>query len=289
MAQPDTLQPANQPALVGVMGWPVAHSRSPTMHNAAFQALGLPWQYLRLPVRPEHVAEAVRGLRGLGFAGANVTVPHKQTVMAALDEVTLEARAIGAVNTIVNRAGHLVGYNTDALGFLRALREGGFEPRDCRAVVLGAGGASRAILFALLAARARVTLVNRTLARAQALATEFGPLFRAPIPTLTFADLPALQTALDDTDLLVNATSVGMHPHEAASPLPSAIHLPATLTVYDLVYTPLETRLLAATRAAGGNAIDGLGMLIHQGAVAFTLWTGQPAPLSVMRAALTNG
>ncbi len=243
------------------------------------------WEYLLLPVQPDHIHEAVRGLRGFGFAGANVTVPHKQAVMEALDEVTMEAQIIGAVNTIVNREGQLIGYNTDALGFLRAIREAGFEPRECRAVLLGAGGASRALLYALLATRARVTLVNRTLARARALAEQFGTLFRTSIPTLPFSQHHQLQQALDQADLLVNATSVGMHPNIEESPLPSAATIPSDLTVYDLVYNPRETQLLSQARAADARAIDGLGMLVHQGAVAFSLWTGEPAPVEVMRVA----
>ena len=156
------------PTRVGLFGWPVGHSRSPAMHNAALRELGLNWAYLLLPVRREHVCDAVRGLRGLAFAGANVTVPHKLAVMEALDEVMPEAQAIGAVNTIVNRDGYLVGYNTDGIGFLRALREGGFEPQGCRALLLGAGGASRAILHALLTEQVQLTIANRTQKKADA-------------------------------------------------------------------------------------------------------------------------
>ncbi|MGB0389301.1 MAG: shikimate dehydrogenase [Ardenticatenaceae bacterium] len=273
------------PTRVGLFGWPVGHSRSPAMHNAAFGELGLNWEYMLLPVRLEDVYDAVRGLRALGFAGANVTVPHKLAVMEALDEVMPEAQAIGAVNTIVNRDGYLVGYNTDGIGFLRALREGGFEPKNCRALLLGAGGASRAVLHALLTEGAEVTIVNRTLSRAQKLAEEFGSLFGVQVHTLAFDSPVALQKALDEANLLVNATSLGMHPHPDATPVPAHIHFHPSLTVYDLVYNPLETRLLAEARAAGAQAIDGLGMLIHQGAVAFTLWTGKEAPVEVMRAA----
>lgn len=270
---------------VGLIGWPVGHSRSPAMHNQAFAHLGLNWQYLLLPVYPEHVADAVRGLRALGFAGANVTVPHKLAVMEALDEVMPEAQAIGAVNTIVNRDGYLVGYNTDGIGFLRALREGGFSPENCDALLLGAGGASRAVLYALLSEGAKVTIVNRTPSRAERLAQEFGDFFGVKIPVMTFDCPIMLQEALNQANLLVNATSLGMSPHSEASALPDGIRFPPRLTVYDLVYNPLETRLLADARAAGATAIDGLGMLIHQGAAAFALWTGEEAPVEVMRAA----
>ncbi len=274
------------PTYVGLLGWPVAHSRSPAMHNAAFEALGLNWRYLLLPVAPEDVGDAVRGLRALRFAGANVTVPHKQAVMSFLDEVTLEAQAIGAVNTIVNRKGRLVGYNTDALGFLRALREAGFEPRGCRAVVLGAGGAARAIVYALLGARATVTVANRTVEKAHRLADELGRLFGARVSVMSLHASRALARALAEADLLVNATSVGMAPHADACPLPADVPIPPSLTVYDAVYNPRETMLLQLARRAGARAVDGLGMLLHQGAVAFELWTGVKAPVEVMRGAL---
>lgn len=279
------------PTRVGLLGWPVGHSRSPAMHNAAFQALGLNWEYLLLPVAPEYVADAVRGLRAFGFAGANVTVPHKQAVMAGLDEVTVEARAIGAVNTIVNREGWLVGHNTDALGFLRALREAGVEPRGCRAVVLGAGGAARAVVYALLAARAQVTIANRTVGTARRLGNEFGALFGARVLVLPLTmDLARVLVA---ADLLVNTTSVGMarpgDPRPGADPLPAGLALRAGIAVNDLVYAPLETALLCRARAAGAQTVDGLGMLVHQGAAAFELWTGQKAPVETMRAAAGGG
>ncbi len=273
------------PTRVGLMGWPVDHSRSPSMHNAAFRKLGLNWEYMLLPVNPDYVDEAVRGLRGLAFKGANVTAPHKLVVMNALDEVMPEAKAIGAVNTIVNHDGYLMGYNTDGVGFLHALREGGFEPQGCRALLLGAGGASRAILHALLTEQVQVTIVNRTQKKADILAEEFAAYFNLSIDTLALNDTDALQEALNQADLLVNATSVGMSPHVDMMPLPDNMLFHTNLTVYDAVYTPLETKLLAKARAAGANCIDGLGMLVHQGAVAFTLWTGEEAPVEIMRMA----
>lgn len=276
------------PTYVGLLGWPVAHSRSPAMQNAAFRACGLNWEYLLLPVRPEHVQDAVRGLRAFGFGGANVTVPHKQAVMAALDEVTTEARAIGAVNTIVHRDGRLVGYNTDALGFLRALREAGFDPRGCRAVVLGAGGAARAVVYALLAARAQVTIANRTVSRARDLGDQLGALFGSRVIVLPLS-AETLAPALAAADLLVNTTSVGMShrddPPMTADPLPAELSLRPGLVVNDLVYSPLETPLLRRARNAGADVVNGLGMLVHQGAAAFELWTGEKAPVEIMRAA----
>ncbi len=277
------------PTYVGLLGWPVGHSRSPAMHRAAFEAHGLDWEYLLLPVPPERVREAVWGLRALGFAGANVTVPHKQAVMEVLDEVTAEAQAIGAVNTILHRTGKLIGHNTDAQGFLRALREAQFEPRGCQAIVLGAGGAGRAVLYALLTEGATVTLVNRTVERAHSLAARFEATFQRPIAVLSFEQFAAQQSVLNEATILVNSTRLGMTPAAEESPLPDTLELPPHLTVCDLVYSPLETRLLASARAGGAPTIDGLGMLVQQGAAAFSLWTGHAAPLEVMRAAVRGG
>lgn len=271
---------------VGLVGWPVEHSRSPHMHNAAFAHLGLDWEYLPLPVAPADVCDAVAGIRALRFAGVNVTVPHKQAVMPALDEIRNEAGAIGAVNTIVNRDGRLVGHNTDAAGFLRALREASFAPTECRAVVLGAGGAARAVVYALCLEDAQVTIANRTVERASALAQRSGEYFDAEPAVLPLAATEDLAGAVTAADLLVNATSVGMSPDVNADPLPVEITLPPTITVYDLVYSPRNTKLLQRARAAGATAVDGLGMLLHQGAVAFELWTGRDAPVDVMRTAL---
>lgn len=272
---------------VGLLGWPVEHSRSPQMHNAAFAHLGLDWHYLLLPVAPSDVPDAIRGVRALRFAGVNVTVPHKQAVIPLLDGVRDEAEAIGAVNTIVNQEGCLIGYNTDAAGFLRALRDAGVEPSGCRAVVLGAGGAARAVVYALLSQDAAVTIANRTVARARTLATDIGAIFDIYPTVVPLTANSALARAVAYADLLVNATSLGMAPQVDADPLPAGLDIAADLVVYDLVYNPRETRLLRRARAAGAAALGGLGMLLHQGAVAFELWTGQEAPIAVMRAALS--
>ena len=279
--------------LVGLIGWPVEHSLSPAMHNAAFASLGLNWVYVPLPVPPGTVEAAVKGLAALGFQGANVTVPHKQAVMPYLDELTEAAKIIGAVNTIVVGGAEvysrtsLRGDNTDAEGFIRALREGGFEPQGSSIAVLGAGGAARAVVYALLASGAtEVRVLNRTCERAVALVEDFGRLF----PQAELVPLPlnpqALAEAADASSLLVNATSVGMWPHIEDSPWPEDLPLPSHLTVFDLVYNPERTKLLRQAEAAGARTIGGLGMLLHQGARAFELWTGQKPPLEVMRKAL---
>jgi len=271
-----------QTKLVGLIGYPVEHSLSPAMHNSAFAALDLNWCYVPLPVRPERLGEAVAGLRALSFVGANVTVPHKEAVMPHLDHVTPEAQAIGAVNTLVMREGRSIGHNTDWQGFLTALGEGGFDPHGKRAVVLGAGGAARAVVYALAQAGAQVAVLNRTLARAQALAQDLSPLF----PGLLLFSLPlTLQTLGERTaeaHLLVNATSVGTWPEVDQSPWPEDLAFPSHLTVFDLVYNPRQTKLLRQARAAGAKAVGGLGMLVHQGAAAFELWTGKKAPVETM-------
>jgi len=264
--------------LVGLLGWPVAHSKSPAMHNAAFAALGLNWAYVPLPVAPDQLSTAVAGLAALGFAGANVTVPHKQAVIPLMDTLTPAAQAIGAVNTLHRVEGRWLGDNTDAEGFIRALREGGVSPAGQRVVVLGAGGAARAVVYALgMAGAAEITIYNRTPAKAQTLVN-------ALTVHLPHTPLKARRRAAfsGEGDLFVNATAVGMYPHSGASPWPEGIPLPAGAAYYDLVYNPLETHFLAQARAAGGRAVAGLGMLVHQGAAAFARWTGREPDTHLM-------
>jgi shikimate dehydrogenase len=270
--------------LVGVMGWPVEHSVSPAMHNAAFAALGLDWVYVPMPVYPDHIGEAVRGLRALGFAGANVTVPHKQAVLAHLDEVSHTAQVVGAVNTIAVRDGLLYGDNTDVAGFIASLRDAGFDPEGTYCAVLGAGGAARAVVHALAEAGARQVLIyNRHPNRAYTLCQAMAKFHTAVRFEATSLD--AVADIDDDTDLLVNTTARGMWPDTETSPWPRDLPIPGQLTVCDLVYNPQETYFLSQAKAVGAETVGGLGMLIHQGAAAFELWTGRPAPLAVMQMA----
>jgi shikimate dehydrogenase len=283
--------------LVGVIGWPVEHSLSPAMHNAAFEALGLNWRYVPLPVRPGQVEAAARGLSALGFRGANVTVPHKRAVMPALAHIGPSARALGAVNTLVtgwrqDGTVTVAGYNTDSEGFLDSLRQAGFKPGDGgSAVVVGAGGAARAVVYGLLSSGAgEVSVLNRTLDRARALVSDLAGHLDSPAQLHA---LPLTRETLVESaraaDLLVNATTVGMWPNADASIWPAGVQLPPHVAVFDLVYNPLETRLLRDARASGAHPIDGLGMLVRQGALAFAMWTDQDlAPddvAPVMRAA----
>jgi shikimate dehydrogenase len=259
------------------------------MHNAAFEVLGLNWRYVPLPVAPSQVENAVRGAAALGFRGVNVTVPHKQAVLPALDVVAPDAAQLGAVNTIVidrDAAGKPVttGHNTDYQGFLGSLRQGGFEPAGKSAVVVGAGGAGRAVIFGLLQADARDVLVLDTQPQqVQSLLADLGG-DGAPLRTASLSTESLVESARA-AELLVNATPVGMSPKIDASIWPDAIPFPARLAVFDLVYNPQETQLLRQACAAGALAIDGLDMLVRQGAIAFELWTGQEAPFDVMRAA----
>jgi shikimate dehydrogenase len=250
--------------MAGLLGWPVSHSRSPRLHGFWLARHGLDGAYVPLPVRPERFAGAVRTLGDLGFRGANVTIPHKEAAFAACDEVDAVARRAGSVNTLVFRDGRVTGTSTDGFGFLESVREAapGWTAADGPAVVLGAGGAVRAVAAALLDAGCpRLTLVNRTPARAEAIARDLG----GPVEV-------AARPPLADAAVLVNGTSLGM----AGEP-PLEIDLAplaARAVVADMVYVPLETRLLAAARARGLRAVDGLGMLLHQARPGFEAWFG---------------
>jgi shikimate dehydrogenase len=273
--------------LVGVMGWPVSHSRSPAMHNAAFATLGLDWAYVPLSVAPEEVGSAVAGLRALGFAGANVTVPHKQAVMPYLDQLTPAAQAAGAVNSIaVCEGGALLGDTTDGYGFLRDLEEHGVgAPR--RAVVIGSGGAARSVVYALSEAGSAVTVCARNEAKAAALCAAVDQALPNRAGRLSVAAFPSeMGEAVRNVDLLVNATSLGLHEGDAA-PWDSTVHLRPGQVAYDLIYSR-ETEFLKLAAEQGALAIDGLGMLVHQGARSFELWTGMAAPVEVMRAAVQD-
>ncbi|MCU0306664.1 MAG: shikimate dehydrogenase [Thermoleophilia bacterium] len=261
--------------LAAVIGWPVGHSLSPAMHNAAFRALGLNWAYLALPVPPDRVVESVRGLAGAGCGGLNVTIPHKVAVLGACSAVSPAVAAIGAANTLVpDGAGGFRADNTDAAGFLRALDECAPLHLDGAEVLLvGAGGAARAVAFALRGRGARVRVANRTPARAAELGDPVG---------FSPADL---DRAAGRAALVVNATSLGLGRDDAPPELPLAGLGPGQVA-YDLVYRPGGTPWLAACAARGARTVDGLEMLLHQGAAAFAQWTGAEPPLAAMRAGL---
>lgn len=260
-----------------LFGDPVEHAMSPVMHNAAFQKLGLDYVYIPCRVKKEDLGKAVAGARAMNFRGLNVTIPHKLAVIPFLDKLDPMAQKLGAVNTVVNDAGVLTGYNTDATGFLQSLLEKSIEPKGKKIAVLGAGGSARAIAFILADRGARLTILNRHLERAQELAKDVGKDVKAlPLDELNLA------LALKESEVLINATSLGMHPHPDETPVPSQL-LRQNLVVVDIVYNPIETRLLREARAAGAMTIDGVEMLVWQGAQGFEKWTGRKAPVDLMR------
>lgn len=265
--------------VTGLIGYPVAHSLSPAMHNAAFAHLGLDYCYVPFPVRPGDVEQALGGTRALHIRGVNVTVPHKEQVAPHLDEVTTEARDIGAVNTICNEGGRLVGHNTDAAGFMRALAEEGIDVRRMRVLVLGAGGAARAVAYPLSREALSLSIYNRSRERAESLSACLGR-FSGKIHVMTPEQMA--EEGLREVDLIVNATSLGL---KRDDPLPvDPLLIGEQHLVCDLIYH--ETALLREARQAGCRTVDGLGMLLWQGAYAFELWTGVGAPVDVMREAL---
>ena len=261
--------------VAGIIGWPVEHSLSPAMHNAAFAALGLDWVYVAFPVHPDRVPEAVRGLAAAGCAGLNVTIPHKGAVIAVCSSVSPAVEAIGAANTLVpDGQGGFRADNTDAAGFARALDEQAPMRLDgAEVLVIGAGGAARAVVFALRERGARVRVSNRTPERA----AELGE----PVPFTR----EALDAAAARSALVVNTTSLGLHGPDVPPELPLS-GIGVGQVVADIVYRPGGTPWLAAAAARGARPVDGLGMLLHQGAAAFEQWTGQAPPVAVMREAL---
>ena len=274
-----------------VIGYPLAHSISPRFQQPAFDHLGLAVRYVARETPPEELPAFLTELRGPQWLGVNVTVPHKEAVAAAVDDLSTEARLIGAVNTVRKEAGRLIGHNTDAAGFLRGLTDAACDPQGVAALILGAGGAARAVAVALLQAGARhVTVANRTVSRAERLVATLAASFDAARLAAGPLQAEAVRPALEGADLVVNTTTVGMAhgPAAAASPLAAALlaSLRPGALVYDLVYNPAETPLLQAARAQGYRTQGGLPMLIYQGAASFELWAGQPAPVELM---MTHG
>lgn len=270
---------------VALLGDPVAHSVSPAMHNAAFAALRMPWHYEAIGVSAADLPGRIDDLRGPDWAGANITVPHKVAAAGLVDELSKSARAVGAVNTIVNQGGKLVGYNTDVDGFRADLAAHNVVVAERPAVILGGGGAARAVVHALESLDARLRIVCRD--------RKAGRDVVATLPSATDrADvLPwspdGFRMAAEEAALIVNATPVGMAPGVSETPWPRDLPLTRGAFVYDLVFNPAETRLVVTARRAGLNACGGLGMLVEQGALAFRLWTGSAPPRGVMSAAAT--
>ena len=277
--------PSYKAELVGVFGHPVAENPTIVMQEAGFAARSLHWRYLTIEVRPEQLADAMRGLRAMNFAGINLTIPHKVAVIQHLDGLSPEAELIGAVNTVVREGDQLIGHNTDGQGFLRSVREdAGVDPQGKRIVFLGAGGAARAMCVELaLAGAAHVTVVNRTANRGRELVrllNERTPAQAEFVPWQGAYIVPA------EADILVNGTPIGLFPDVEAMPAVDMASIRPDLLVCDVIPNPPRTAFLRAAEQRGARTLDGLGMLVYQGAIAFQMWTGVEAPVDVMRRAL---
>ena len=269
-------------AVYGIIGYPVKHSLSPLMQTSAFQELGLDAVYVPFEVPPENLEDAVKGLKALSVRGFNVTVPHKEKVAQLVDYLTEDAEILGAVNTVKNEGGKLTGYNTDAEGFLRSLIEEGVELEGKRALMFGAGGAARAVGYALLKGGVKfLNIVNRSFSKAKKVAEILGRRGNVLVYPLKEG---TVETLLKDADIIVNTTSVGMK--EGDPQLFDYSKIPSGITVVDIIYNPPQTPLIKAAKEKGCKTINGLGMLVHQGAVAFEIWTGKKAPVEKMKKVL---
>lgn len=271
--------------LIGLLGSPVAHSKSPAIHNAAFAATGVNAAYFAFEVAPEKLEAAAAGLVALGAAGWNVTMPHKTAMAALCDELSPAARIVGAVNTVVVRDGRLTGHITDGSGFTAALTDRGFNPAGKQVALFGAGGAARAAAVQLaLDGAAQLAIFNRTAAKARILAETIAAETGCAARAYALDDAGAIRAAVTEANLVINGTKLGMAPHPETCVLPDARWLARRPVVADFVYNPLQTRLLAMAAKAGCPTLDGLAMLLWQGAQAFALWTGRPMPVAAVRA-----
>jgi shikimate dehydrogenase len=268
-------------AICGLIGDPVEHSVSPGMQNAAFQSLGLNCAYVPFRVERESLADAIKGMRALNIRGLNVTIPHKVAVIPLLDKIDRLSAAIGAVNTIVNDGGILSGYNTDASGFMQSLKEQSIEVAGKRVLILGAGGSARAVAFALAEMKAIPIIMNRSIDKAIVIAQLLKDRSGKAIEVFEL-NITNLTRTIKNSEMVVNTTSIGMHPNSTDTPVPGYL-LRKDLLVYDIVYNPLQTRLCREATIAGATVIGGIDMLAWQGAEAFEKWTGREAPVEVMK------
>lgn len=271
--------------VLGIFGYPVVHTLSPLMQNAAIEASGIPYIYIPFEVSPENLEPAINGIRSLGIVGVNITVPHKEKVIPFLDEITEEASLIGSINTIENKSGRLVGHNTDSRGYIRSLQEdAGFDPKGKKALIIGAGGAARGIIAGLsINGITEIFIANRTFGKGEALAAEFGSKFKEikfsahPLSALKYPDI------LSSLDLLVNTTSTGL---EGKTIEVELSFTPPHALISDIAYKPPLTPFLKQAREARRRTLDGLGMLSYQGVISFEIWTSNKASVDVMKKAL---
>jgi shikimate dehydrogenase len=274
-----------EPAIhIGIIGHPLTHTLSPALHNAAAKELHLPLVYGTLDVSNDFLPALITSLRSRKFRGANVTIPYKETVVPLLDEIKEEAASVGAVNTIVNEDGKLIGYNTDVTGIARALESVRDSLKKKSILILGAGGAARAAAYAVAnhCLPDGITIFNRTKSRAENLVGHFQKLF-PKIVWKCFSERERLPHEAEASTLIINATSVGMSPRSNVSPLPPETGFSNHQIIFDIIYTPLRTALLKQAETCGAATINGVEMFIHQGARAFELWTGKPLPLALAR------
>ena len=269
---------------VGLVCWPVGHSLSPIMHNTVFEALDMDWVYLPLGTRPGDLEAAIHGLRALSFEGCNISVPYKTEVIQYLDEIEDTARKMNAVNTIHNHDGKLIGYNTDAPGFIRHLTSEGVVPDGFKVLVIGAGGAARAALFGLSQFKIEhVSVMDTVESQATSLIDDLESVY--PANTVEYyspSEDNFRKLSQEGLDLVVNATPVGMSPKVDASPWPDAVALPDGAAFFDIVYNPQMTKFLTRAKAEGHKALSGLGMLVYQGVICFEIWTGITPPADLM-------
>ena len=265
--------------LYAIIGDPIEHSLSPVMQNVAFQHLDLDSVYLAFRVRPQDLEAAIAGMRSLGVLGFNITIPHKVSVMKYLDKVDYQAIEVGAVNTVVNKNGVFVGYNTDGAGALAALREENVELKGRRTVLLGAGGAARALAFSIAPLTESLVILNRTESKAKDLASAIKR-FNAAAEGKKLSEA-TLRSKLADADVLINSTPVGMYPRVGECLVNGSL-MHSRMVVFDVVYNPPETRLLREAKKAGAKAVGGLNMLVHQGVLSFKIWTGIEPPVDIM-------
>jgi shikimate dehydrogenase len=270
--------------ICAVIGDPIEHSLSPTMHNAAFSHLKLDYVFLAFKVKTAELANAANGVRGLGIRGLNVTMPHKNAITTYLDEVDPTVKFLGSANTILNRDGRLLGFNTDGVGALRALRENGVSLTGKKVLLLGGGGAAKAVAFSLAEEAEAVMILNRDIEKASVFASAMRSKRGRDVQSDILSS-NTIKTNLEDSDVLINATSVGMNPN-AGKTLVARGWLKPSLCVMDLVYNPVETRLARDARIVGAKVVNGVEMLLYQGATSFEVWTGCEAPVEVMRKSL---
>ena len=281
-----TMMITGKTKVLAVIGNPVAHSLSPVFHNAAIRKAGIDYVYTAFPVDNNRLGEAIAGMKAMGISGLNVTIPHKEQVMKYLDHIDKDAEILGAVNTIVNRDGVLTGYNTDVKGFLSGMRQIGYEPKGKRALLLGAGGAARAIIWGLIQEGvASLTIGVRNVPKVRPLVDYFRKYME--ISLLDWSTL-AFDEALGQAQLLVNATPLGMYPHVDAMPPVNWDKVPKGILAYDIIYTPAETLFLKTAKDHGCRTLNGENMLVGQGAEALRLWTGIEPDIQVMTEALRH-